>query len=280
MPILTVVLLTYNHASFVVKAMDSILAQCTSFDFDIHVLDDCSQDGTSEICSEYEKAWPGKVFHFRNSENLGVERNLKQGLLRVTSRYIAFLEGDDYWIDPAKLQLQVDMLEKHPECTLCAHNVVLRDHATGVDSLFVNIPDDQVREVYLLEDNISIHPSARVYRNCIDLADVPDYMVLDTHIARLYLLRGPCCYVNRVMSVYNKTGTGFWSGMRKQDKRLMTLQLRYSSLLYHDFQHEADYYPRSTLLCLLKRLLGIRRGWWVFYRLETLRLNLKYLGRG
>lgn len=277
---LTVILLTYNHAQTVAQAIDSILMQKTDFDYAIHILDDCSNDGTSELCEEYRSAWPDKILHFRNAENLGVERNLKQGFLRVTSKYIAFLEGDDYWTDPAKLQLQVDMLEKHPECTFCGHNVVLRDHATGVDSLFVNIPDDQIREVYRLEDNISIHPSARVYRNCIDLADVPDYMVLDTHIARLYLLRGPCCYVNRIMSVYNKTGRGFWSGMRKQDKRLMTLRLRYSSLLYHDFQHDADYYPRSTLLGLLKRLLGIRRGWWVFYRLETLRLNLKYLGRG
>lgn len=277
---LTVILLTYNHAQTVAQAIDSILMQKTDFDYAIHILDDCSNDGTSELCEEYRSAWPGKIFHFRNAENQGVEKNFKQGVNRIKSRYIAFLEGDDYWTDPAKLQLQVDMLEKHPECTLCGHNVVLRDHAAGVDSLFVNIPDDQVREVYRLEDNISIHPSARVFRNCIDFSEVPDYMVLDTHMFRLLLLRGACCYVNRVMSVYNKTGTGFWSGMRKQDKRLMTLRLRYSSLLYHDFQHEADYYPRSTLLGLLKRLLGIRRGWWVFYRLETLRLNLKYLGRG
>ncbi len=276
---LTVILLTYNHAQTVAQAIDSILMQKTDFDYVIHILDDCSNDGTSELCEEYRSAWSDKIFHFRNAENQGVEKNFKQGVCRIKSRYIAFLEGDDYWTDPEKLQLQVDMLERHPECSLSGHNVVLRDHSSGEESLFVNIPDDEVKDVYQLEENIPIHPSARVFRNCIDFSGLPDYMVLDTHMYRLLLLQGGCCYVNRVMSVYNKTGAGFWSGMRKQDKRLMTLRLRYASLVYHDFQHEAEYYPRSVLLSLLKRSFGIRIGWWVFYRLESLRLKLKYLGR-
>ncbi|AEF24129.1 glycosyltransferase family 2 protein [Pseudomonas fulva] len=273
---LTVILLTYNHVQTFVQSIESILAQETSFDFDIHVLDDCSIDGTSAICEEYSRAWPGKVKHFRNANNLGVEKNLKDGFLRISSKYIAFLEGDDYWTDRSKLQLQVEMLERHPECTLCGHNVTLRDHALGEDRLFVNIPREQLKAIYQLGDGIPIHPSARVYRNCIDFSEVPAYMVLDTHIYRLFLQRGGCCYLDRVMSVYNKTGVGFWSGMPKRDKRLMTLRLRYASLQYHNFEHEADYYPRSTILVLLKMLLGVRCGWWAFYNLESFRIKLKY----
>lgn len=280
MTVIVVVLLTYNHVATISKAVESILGQELDYYMVINILDDCSTDGTSEICQEYQRAWPGRIVHFRNSSNLGVERNLKEGFMRISSRYIAFLEGDDCWVDPKKLQLQVDMLEAHPQCILSGHNVLLKDHVSGLDSFFVNFPKDQVKDVYTLEDDIAIHPSARVFRNCIDFSSLPDYMVLDTHLYRLLMLQGDCCYVDRVMSVYNKTGVGFWSGMRKQDKRLMTLRLRYASLQHYNFQHESEYYSRSILLGLLKRMFGVRLGWLFFYKMETVRLKLKYLGRG
>lgn len=279
--ILTVILLTYNHEPYIAKALDSILAQKTTFDFCIHILDDCSTDETSYICSQYQQAWPEKIIHCRNEENLGVERNLKQGFLQIKSRYIAFLEGDDYWTDPGKLQMQVEMLEKNPECTLCGHNVLMKDHKNGTETLFVNTEPATPSGIYSLEDKLAIHPSSRIYRNCIDLSDIPEFMVLDTHIYRLFLSKGRCCYIDKTMSVYNKTGTGYWSGKEKSDKKAMTLRLTYASLKYHDFSYEPHAYRNSPVLALFKQLFGIRRGWWIFYRYESLRLAAKhFLGLG
>lgn len=280
MPILTVILLTYNHAGTVETALNSILMQETEYEFDVHVLDDCSSDGTSEICSQYQSRYPEKVVHCRNESNKGVTRNFKEGVMRVDSKYLAFLEGDDVWTNPKKLQMQIDKLEAHPECNLCGHNVAMYDHVTDEKSVFVNIRKEDVKEVYCLSDDIYIHPSSRVYRNVIDLSKVPDFMVLDTHIYRLFLMSGPCCYIDQVMSLYNKTGTGYWTGMCKKDKKIMTLKLRYASLKYYDFQHESEFYSRKLSLRVLKFFFGVRLGWKLFYRLEMARLKVKYARRG
>ena len=279
MPILTVILLTYNHAGTVEAALNSILMQETEYEFDVHVLDDCSSDGTSEICSQYQSRYPEKVVHCRNELNKGVTRNFKEGVMRVDSKYLAFLEGDDVWTSPKKLQMQIDKLEAHPECNLCGHNVAMYDHVTDEKSVFVNIRKADVKEVYYLSDDIYIHPSSRVYRNVIDFSKVPDFMVLDTHIYRLFLMSGQCCYIDQVMSLYNKTGTGYWTGMCKKDKKIMTLKLRYASLKYYDFQHVSEFYSRKRSLRVLKFFFGVRLGWKLFYRLEMARLKVKYARR-
>lgn len=277
MNLVTVVLLTYNHRETFARAMESILAQQTDFAFDIHILDDHSTDGTSELCREFAQRYPGRVKHFCSPVNLGVAKNLKRGLLNVSARYFAFLEGDDYWTDPSKLQRQVDAMEAHPQCTLCGHNVLLRDLTSGEERAFVKREPGDQREIYALDDDLPIHPSARLYRNTVDLHDLPEHMVLDTHIYLIYLMEGDLFYIDRLMSVYNKTGAGYWSGMDRKRKRLMTLELRYKSLVYLRFRHEERFYRRSALLKCCKSLLGVSRGWRLFYLLESARLRLKFL---
>jgi len=274
---ITVILLTYNQKKTVAKAIDSILEQETDFNFCIHVLEDCSKDGTASICKTYQEKYPDKIKLFLNQKNVGVVKNLKTGMERVTSRYIAFLEGDDYWCDKQKLQLQFDALETHPECMICGHNVLFKDHVKNIEYPFVSDLKNPAKNIYTLDDRLAIHPSARLYRNNIDLKNVPDHMVLDTHIYTLYLTKGDLYYIDRIMSVYNKTGEGYWSGMGTKQKRLLTLKLRYESNKFFGFAYESRFYKKSRLLKTAKALFGIKRGWAVFYYLEYIRINLKFL---
>jgi glycosyltransferase involved in cell wall biosynthesis len=122
-PKLSVHVITYNHARFIGQALDSILAQQVSFEYEIVVGDDCSTDGTAEIIRDYCDHWPGKIKAQFHDANVGMMRNVRETLERCEGEYIAFLEGDDYWTDPNKLQTQVEYLDQHPDCALCHHRV-------------------------------------------------------------------------------------------------------------------------------------------------------------
>ena len=116
----------YNHAKYIRKCLDSLLMQKTSFKYEIIIIDDCSTDGTKEIIAEYAKEYPDIVKPIFNKENLYSKRikKFKNFVLpRVRGKYIAYCEGDDFWTDENKLQLQFEAMEKHPECLICVHRV-------------------------------------------------------------------------------------------------------------------------------------------------------------
>ncbi|MDO4572005.1 MAG: glycosyltransferase, partial [Clostridia bacterium] len=120
-PLVTVILPTYNHAPFIAEAIESALMQKTAFPFDILLHDDASTDGTAEICREYAARYPEKIRLILQRENqYRRDRRIRAHFLYpcVQAKYIAILEGDDYWLDPDKLQKQADYMESHPDCTL------------------------------------------------------------------------------------------------------------------------------------------------------------------
>ncbi|HEX5220150.1 MAG TPA: glycosyltransferase [Verrucomicrobiae bacterium] len=122
-PKLSVCIITFNHAEFIAKALDSVLTQQTSFEYNVIIGDDCSTDGTDKIIEMYQRRWPDKFSPLCREKNVGMGKNLKETLERCSGEYVAFLEGDDYWTDPRKLQAQVDHLDNNPGCALCHHRV-------------------------------------------------------------------------------------------------------------------------------------------------------------
>jgi glycosyltransferase involved in cell wall biosynthesis len=279
MNVLTAVLLTYNHEKTIAKAFDSILEQQTGFDFEIFVLEDHSTDATADICRQYKERFPDKIRLFLNEKNLGVAQNLKQGLMRVKSKYFSFLDGDDYWCDKKKLQKQVDAMEQNPDCMICGHNTLFKDLVKNKEWLIVDDSKLNGKHKFTLNDNIPCHTSSRIYRNTINLTDVPANMVFDTRIYLLYLTKGDLYYINDVMSVYNRTGEGFWSGKSRKEQKFLFLELANETNKYFKFAYEGRYYPDSKLLKNLKNIFGTERGWLWFYHFEKMRLHLKFLGR-
>lgn len=120
---LSISTISFNQAQFIGKALDSVLAQKAAFEYEIVIGDDCSTDGTREIIADYQRRWPEKVKPVFREKNLGMQKNGIQTLERCSGEYIAFLEGDDYWTDPNKIQMQVDYLDSHADCALVHHKV-------------------------------------------------------------------------------------------------------------------------------------------------------------
>ena len=123
-PLLSVLCLTYNHERFLAQALESMLMQRTNFQFEGGVGEDFSNDATAKVLERYAAHYPDKIKPLWTTVNLGMVENMRRTQALCRGRYIAICEGDDYWVDPYKLQKQVDFLEENAEYVLCFHDAV------------------------------------------------------------------------------------------------------------------------------------------------------------
>ncbi len=115
-PLVSVNMITYNHAPYIAQAIEGVLRQKTNFPIELVIGEDCSTDGTREIVSEYQKKYPDIIRVVTSDKNVGMRKNAHRTMQASSGKYIAFCEGDDYWHRPDKLQKQLDYMESHPEC--------------------------------------------------------------------------------------------------------------------------------------------------------------------
>ncbi len=109
-PLVSICLLTYNHQRWIHEAIDSILRQETDFPCELIIAEDCSTDRTREIVLSYAEKYPIRLI--LQEKNKGAMRNLKDLMDAPAGKYVAYIEGDDSWIDPLKLKKQSCLLEK------------------------------------------------------------------------------------------------------------------------------------------------------------------------
>lgn len=265
---LTIIVLTYNHETTIRATLDSILEQKTTYPYEILICEDRSTDRTSEICRDYAARYPDRIRLNAQPRNTG-GKHLREGLCSVRTKYLSLLEGDDYWCDENKIQLALDFLEEHPEYTTFAHDTWFNEVASGTKRSLVHdilkaVPDNPIA----LDSAPYLHTSARIHRNVVDFSRFPKkLMVYDIYLFYFYLDKGPLHYSDRIMSVYNITGTGMWSKLspRDQEKNKDISFFTINRLLA--FKHDALLTSKISTrrpLMALKKLLGVRAGWIVY----------------
>ncbi|MEE2771243.1 MAG: glycosyltransferase, partial [Bacteroidota bacterium] len=111
----SVFMLAYNQEKYIAQAIDGVLMQRTDFPVELVIGEDHSTDVTRGICKSYAAKHPVKIKLLLNENNLGLGKNYVRTYSECTGKYIAICDGDDYWIDPLKLQKQVDFLESQPD---------------------------------------------------------------------------------------------------------------------------------------------------------------------
>lgn len=120
-PLVSIICNTYNHASYISQCLNGFFIQRTNFPFEVLVHDDASTDNTPDIIREYECKYPQilkPIYQKENQYSKGKDIFFDHQCLRAKGKYIAICEGDDYWIDPLKLQKQIDFLESHSNYAL------------------------------------------------------------------------------------------------------------------------------------------------------------------
>lgn len=223
-PLVTVSLITYNHARFIGQAVESVLAQRTDFPFELVIGEDESTDGTREIVKRYAEAHPGKIrlhLHSRAS-NISYggkptgRHNYVNNIRSARGKYIATLDGDDYWTDPQKLQLQVDRLESAPDCAICFHRTRVVDENDNPLDVPPNVRTPQ--PTFSLADYLDLRflPGACtvMFRRNL-FGDFPDWYfqcpVGDFPMHVMNASRGAFAFIDRVMAVYRIHPGGIWS---------------------------------------------------------------------
>lgn len=123
-PLVSVWMITYNHEKYIRQSLEGAVSQKTNFAFEIIIGEDCSTDGTRAIVEEFESRYPDIIVPIYHETNVGAMRNAYEYCYpRLSGKYVACLEGDDYWIDENKLQKQVDFLEANPDYAIYCHRV-------------------------------------------------------------------------------------------------------------------------------------------------------------
>ncbi|NRS89391.1 glycosyltransferase involved in cell wall biosynthesis [Flavobacterium sp. 7E] len=212
-PVVSIAMVTYNHSKYIAEAIDSVLMQQTTFNYKIVIAEDCSTDNTRAIILDYQKNYPDKIKLILQNKNIGASRNNLTLLTNLEGKYIAALEGDDYWTDPLKLQKQVDFLEANPEYVLCFHQVdILKTDGTIVDDFITVVPENYETIETLARLGNYIHTPSVIFKNVIEkypfefeLSPIGDYF--------LYMLlaeHGKLKHLEEKMAVYRQ-GVGVWS---------------------------------------------------------------------
>ena len=115
-PFVSIICTVFNKEPWLKKTIDSFLAQKTEFLFEIILVDDASTDGSRKIIADYQASHPDLIRAFYQDENLGIAKTWVTICKEARGQYIARCDGDDFWIDPLKLQKQVDLLASKPDC--------------------------------------------------------------------------------------------------------------------------------------------------------------------
>lgn len=249
--------LTYNHISFIENALKGFLMQRTTFPIEVFIIDDASTDGTSDVVIEYTRKYP-KLFHAviakENTWRMEKRPNIIYELMKenLTGKYVAWCEGDDYWIYEYKLQRQFEFMESHPEVSLCMHNAIRYNASNGevipqimnMDSGYEN--EDEI--VFCLHGRV---PTASYFwRNeLIDYcAEIFIICPVGDEPIRIWLgYQGKVYYMDKVWSVRNYMHEGSWNySMQADAEKKKEHNYRYLNFLY--------IIDRETQMCFHKQI--------------------------
>ncbi|SIT93818.1 glycosyltransferase [Pontibacter indicus] len=223
-PVVSVWMITYNHEKFIRQSIESVLMQKTNFPIELVIGEDCSTDGTRKIIEELEQKYPQVIKPVYHKSNVGAARNAYEFCLpKLKGKYVACLEGDDYWMDPFKLQKQVDFLEANPDYILSFHDckVVDRDNKVLKEGrLAENFKKDLPQESIILG---SLIPTNTVlFRNRVITCPKEIFSVTnnDTFLFALLGQHGKAKFSNDVQpSAYRVHDGGIWSSIDNLEKR-------------------------------------------------------------
>ena len=224
--LVTVSCITYNHEKYIREALDSFLSQKTNFAFEVLVHDDASTDGTARIIREYAEKYPGVIKPILQTENQyskGAKISATYVWPKAKGEYIALCEGDDYWTDPMKLQLQADEMLKRPECTVSIHMGEAVDEKTGERSVIrARKGDGYISTDELIYLEPSAYPAASIMLKNIDVLEaIKARQFYGRHSMVLaYAAHGSIYYLDKCMCAYRKSVTGSWTeNMRSQEAK-------------------------------------------------------------
>lgn len=244
-PLVSICVITFNHAPFIKDCFEGFLMQETSFDFEILIHDDASIDNTVDIIKSYQEKYPNlikPIFQKENKYSKGQRLlNLRFNFPRAQGKYIALCDGDDYWADPYKLQKQVDFLENNPGYVLTHHDSSIIDEQDNILKTS-KLPDKNKRDLlaFELQQGPFLLTLTLCFRNVLNNFPEEFFKVVngDKIIISLLGQHGKGRFLDEIQpAVYRTHDGGVWSKTNKIKKR---------ENLFYTYHQLAKYYKRKN----------------------------------
>ena len=228
----TIRCITYNHEPYIRQCLEGFIMQKTNFRFEAIVHDDASTDETANIIREYAEKYPDIIKPIFETENQyskldgSIQRIMSE---HIHGKYVAMCEGDDYWIDPLKLQKQVDFLESNPRYSMCAHNAFVFYQQKNDVCLFNKTS---------YSGELSVHDAIHAWKiptaSILVLSEIakeyPSWLAViysgDYSLILRTLLKGKIYLNSDIMSVYRVSYVGYSASALYKGKNIFMLEQR------------------------------------------------------
>ena len=227
----------FNHGAYLRDALEGFVTQKTTFPFEVLVHDDASTDNSQQIIREYEAKYPHlikPIYQTQNqySQRVSITRTFQ--IPRISGKFVAVCEGDDFWTDPMKLQKQVDFLEANPEYSLCACSTIRKNIKTGLDERRYVITED--RDISLEEIIHAKTGGFFQYASILMRGDLfmnrpdPDWMrkfpIGDYPLTIWAALNGKIHMLADVMTVYRYYAANSWTVRMDNDEKREKISIK------------------------------------------------------
>lgn len=261
-PVVSVIMITYNHENFIKQAIEGVLNQETNFPFELIIANDCSPDSTALIVENIINSHPiSDLINFiDNKTNLGANRNYLNAYKESKGKYIAVCEGDDFWADETKLQRQVDFLEKNPEYVLTYHDAkCIDENGSFINSVHNSKPQKEFSKLELQQGNQPLFLTTCYRKVPIEsLVAISEIINGDTFLTSILGNYGKGKWLNIKPAYYRHHSGGVWSLKQKEYKFKAKIQLLSVLQEYYKSKHikELSNYFEKELFLHHKMLLN------------------------
>ena len=244
-------MVTYNHDEFIEEAIESVMMQECTFKYKLFIGEDNSIDKTREICEKLKKKYPDKINLFLHNKNIGSKANgmyMYDKCFESKAEYIAIIDGDDYWIDPYKLQKQVEKLESNHDFVLCCSNAkILRNNILNNTNEINNYLEDKVLNTKNIISDFIFNPiptASILFRSSIlkkiDFDFIANCKIGDWPLLFELSRYGKFYFYADFFSVYRISEKGIWSGLESRTQ--FQIKMEFYFLIKTN-------YPEYTALC-------------------------------
>jgi len=294
-PTVSVAMIAYNREQFIAQAIESVLMQETEFEVELVIGDDCSTDGTRRIVQAYAAKYPNVVRALLHEKNLGISRNYGAVWQACRGKYIAWVDADDYWRTPQKLQKQVALMETNPHYSMCGTGTqFVTTSSDGAEKDAGVLEPAVLKPEYGLADFLTgypMHTSSMLARR--KLVTFPDWLkdvgiLWDACAFALYAGKGPVGYSSELMSCWRVHAGGMWTTksaadqLRCNQKAIDLLDAHFGGR-YHRLLRKREYQVwRTSLRSLADRgeYREARRLYWESASRLVRLMSLKVLALG
>lgn len=250
-PVVSVLVLAYNHAAYITQAIESVLAQKPDFTFELVIGEDCSTDGTGEIVRQIQRANPTIVRIVTAGSNVGFWQNWRRVIGAARGRYIAQLDGDDYWL-PNKLVRQVAYMDTNPGCPAIYSNALVVSSDGRPQGMFNDVGDEVFDLPAMLRRGNFLNTSSMLFRSSLrEMVLSIDRPSIDYRIHLSHARIGSLMHLAAPLVVYRNASSG--SMVTHANARVREMYWEAITSVPRDEVHDVDF--AKGLADFLRRVL-------------------------